>query len=269
MMPAFRRWSDYPRIRQESRHMNVNILALCGSSRKGSLNQKLLEIAVLGAIDAGAQITRISLRDLRLPIYEGDWEAEHGVPEAAQSVKALIAEHHGMLIATPEHNGGYTALLKNALDWASRPTTSDPSGLAVFEGKTAALISASPGLLGGMRSQIALQVVLNKIGVLVIPKSFALGAAHKAFDEQGRLTDAGADKSARDVGKSLVDVAAGLLKRSDSAAGLSFSPGLAPTPILGGQHDARADGMQVGSAAYGLDGKHRNDRQQLTRKDTP
>ena len=228
--------------------MNVKILALCGSSRKGSLNQKLLDVAVLGALDSGAHVTRISLRLLQLPIYDGDWEAEHGVPEAAQSVKTLIAEHHAMLIATPEHNGGYTALLKNTLDWASRPTPSDPSGLAVFEGKCAALVSASPGLLGGMRSQIALQVVLGKIGVLVIPKSFALGAAHKAFDEHGRLADANADKAVRDVGISLVGIAAGLLHRARSGAGINSTPGTTPGPILGTG--------QTGSAARGLDGIH-------------
>lgn len=198
--------------------MKVKILALCGSSRKGSLNQKLLDIAVPGAIDAGAQITKIRLGDLQLPIYGGDWEAEHGLPEAAHTFKALIAEHHAMLIATPEHNGGYTALLKNSLDWASRPTASDPSGLASFGGKAAALVSASPGAMGGLRSQIGLQVVLNKMGVLVIPTSFALGAAHKAFDAQGRLADANAEKMVREVGAALVDVTTGLLQRSHTVA---------------------------------------------------
>jgi chromate reductase len=198
--------------------MRVKILALCGSSRKDSLNQKLLDIAVLGAIDAGGEATRVRLGDLRLPIYEGDWEAAHGLPEAAHTFKALIAEHHALLIGTPEHNGGYTALLKNSIDWASRPTASDPSGLAPFGGKAAALVSASPGALGGLRSQIALQVSLNKIGVLVIPRSFALGAAHKAFDAQGHLADANAEKMAREVGAALVDVTAGLLKRPHAAA---------------------------------------------------
>jgi NAD(P)H-dependent FMN reductase len=87
------------------------------------------------------------------------------------------------LIATLEHNGGYTALLKNALDWMSRPN-GFPSG------KVAALISAPPGLLGGVKSQLSLQIVLNKLGVHVIPESFALGAAHQCFDAEGGLKDA-------------------------------------------------------------------------------
>jgi NAD(P)H-dependent FMN reductase len=144
-------------------------------------------------------------------------EAEYGLPEEAQTFKTLIAEHHAMLIGTPEHNGGYTALLKNSIDWASRPTGGDPSGLASFQGKLAALVSASPGAMGGLRSQIALQVTLNKIGVMVIPRSFALGAAHKAFDALGILVDSNAEKMVRDVGGALVDVTAGLVQKSLAA----------------------------------------------------
>jgi chromate reductase, NAD(P)H dehydrogenase (quinone) len=147
--------------------MQIKILAFCGSSRRDSLNQKLLDIAVLGALDAGAQ-SNMRLRDFPLPIYDGDWETEQGLPERARALKALIAEHHALLIATPEHNGGYTALLKNALDWASRPVESDPTGLEVFAGKVAAMVSAYPGVSGGMRAQIALQISLNKLGLLVI-----------------------------------------------------------------------------------------------------
>lgn len=249
--------------------MNVKILAFCGSSRKESLNQKLLDIAAQGATDAGAQVTPISLRDLRLPIYDGDWEAEHGVPEAAQGVKALLAEHHALLIASPEHNGGYTALLKNTLDWASRPTSGDPSGLAAFEGKVAALLSASPGLLGGVRSQIALQAVLNKIGVLVIPKSFALGAAHKAFDGEGRLTDAQGGKSVRDVGIALVDVAASLATRSDGGPDFRSTPESASS--FRGHPQAphgQAQGAPAASAACGFDDPRPDDGQQHAREDT-
>lgn len=115
--------------------MQIKILALCGSSRRDSLNQKLLDIASLGAVDASAQVSLIRWLDFPLPIYDGDWETEHGLPERARALKVLLAQHHALLIATPEYNGGYTALLKNALDWASRPSESDPTGLEVFAGK--------------------------------------------------------------------------------------------------------------------------------------
>ena len=107
----------------------IRILALSGSSRRDSLNQKLLDQAALGAGAAGAEVTSIRLSDFDLPIYDADWEAEHGLPKGAQVLKALLADDQGLLIATPEHNGGYTALLKNALDWMSRPNGFLPARL--------------------------------------------------------------------------------------------------------------------------------------------
>jgi chromate reductase, NAD(P)H dehydrogenase (quinone) len=177
----------------------IKILALSGSSRHGSLNQKLLDQAVVGARAAGAEVTVVRLSDFDLPIYDADFEAEHGLPKGAMALKALLVTHQGLLIATPEHNGGYTALLKNALDWMSRP-----NGFSA--GKVAALLSASPGLLGGVKSQLSLQIVLAKLGVHVIPDSFALGAAHQAFDAQRRLRDVNVEKAVRNVGAALVGV---------------------------------------------------------------
>src|SRR3984893_11471057 len=172
------------------RHDMIRILALSGSSRRDSLNQKLLDQAADGARAAGAEVTSVRLSDFELPIYDIDWEAEHGLPKGAQALKALLADDQGLLIATPEHNGGYTALLKNALDWVSRPD-GFPSG------KIAALASASPRLLGGVKSQLSLQIVLGKLGVHVIPNSFALGAAHPCFDAEGGLKDADVEKARR------------------------------------------------------------------------
>jgi chromate reductase, NAD(P)H dehydrogenase (quinone) len=177
----------------------VRILALSGSSRRESLNQRLLDQAALGAHAAGAEVTSIRLSDFELPVYDADWEAEHGLPTGAEALKALLAGHQGLLIATPEHNGGYTALLKNALDWMSRPS-GFPSG------KFAALVSASPGLLGGVKSQLSLQIVLGKLGVQVIPESFALGAAHQCFDAEGGLKDANVEKAVRGVGAALAEM---------------------------------------------------------------
>ena len=178
----------------------IRILALSGSSRRGSLNQKLLDQAALGARAAGAEVTSIRLSDFALPIYDADSEAEHGLPKGAQALKALLAGHQGLLIATPEHNGGYTALLKNALDWMSRP-----NGFPA--GKVTALISASPGLLGGVKSQLSLQIVLSKLSVHVIPKSFALGAADQFFDAEGDLKDANVERAVRGVGAALAEMA--------------------------------------------------------------
>jgi chromate reductase len=184
--------------------MQTKILCVCDSSRRDSLNQKLREIAALGATQQGGAATHIRLRDFQLPIYDGDIETMDGLPQQPLELKKRLAQHHALLMATPEYNGGYSGLLKNALDWMSRPTQEDHSGLREFSGKRAALVSASPGALGGVRSQIVLQVALSKLGLLVIPNAFALSHAHEAFDGLARLKDRTSDELARRVGAALV-----------------------------------------------------------------
>ncbi|WP_321910270.1 NAD(P)H-dependent oxidoreductase [Paraburkholderia sp. J11-2] len=183
----------------------MKILAFAGSSRSNSLNQKLLDIAAMAAIEAGAQVTSIHLRDYPLPFYCGDVEAQLGLPERAASLQALLAENDALLIASPDYNGGYSAILKNALDWMSRPSGDGKPGLAHFANKAVAVVSASPGPLGGSRGQLAIRGVLDKLGMLVIPQSFSLGNAHEAFDERHKLKDAKVENMVRAVGVALAD----------------------------------------------------------------
>lgn len=183
--------------------MTIKILAACGSARRASLNQKTLDLAAHGATQAGAEVTAIRLADFELPLYDADMEAEQGVPERVRALQALVAEHDALLIATPEYNGGYSALLKNAIDWISRPREDGSSGVALLAGKVAALVSASPGQLGGVRSQTGLRVVLDKLGMLVIPEAFALSVAHEAFDADGNMKDANAARLIEAVGAAL------------------------------------------------------------------
>jgi chromate reductase, NAD(P)H dehydrogenase (quinone) len=190
--------------------MAIKILAICGSARRDSLNQKVLDVAVRGAVEAGAEVTAVCLTDLALPIYDGDLEAESGLPTGAGELQALLAQHDALLIATPEYNGGYTALLKNAIDWLSRPREDGSSGVALFAGKAAALVSASPGQLGGLRSQTGMRTVLEKLGAHVIPQSFALSSAHEAFDGEGKMKDANAERLVAGVGGALSRTAAKL-----------------------------------------------------------
>ena len=82
--------------------MAIRILAISGSSRRESLNQKLLDIAAQGALDAGAEVTPVRLVDFDLPIYDGDREVEYGLPNGARKLQALVETHHALLIATPE-----------------------------------------------------------------------------------------------------------------------------------------------------------------------
>jgi NAD(P)H-dependent FMN reductase len=187
--------------------MSVRILAINGSSRRESLNQKLLDIAAHGARHAGAEVTTVRLGDFDLPIYDGDLEAERGLPDGARELQALVDRHQALLIATPEYNGGYTALLKNAIDWISRPRADGTSGVALLAGKAAALVSASPGQLGGLRSQAGMRTVLDKLGMIVIPQAFALSQAHEAFDIEGQLKDVNATRAVAGVGEALYGMA--------------------------------------------------------------
>lgn len=188
-------------------NMTVKILALCGSTRRGSVNRKLLDVAMRGAGDSGAEVRFVSLADYALPFYDGDFEQEYGIPAAARDLQRLLAEHDALLVASPEYNGGYTALLKNAIDWISRPLAGSGSGVQLFQGKVAAVISASPGPMGGIRSMLAMRGVLEKLGMLVTPQGFSLGTAHQAFDAHGNLIQEPVENEVRAVGAKLVETA--------------------------------------------------------------
>jgi chromate reductase len=168
---------------------SVRLLAFAGSLRSASFNRKLVLTLSDGAREAGAEVTALELRDHALPIYDGDIEAA-GMPEAVRRLQQLMREHDGLLISTPEYNGSMPALLKNTLDWISRPMPDGKSGTTLFRGKVAGICSASPGPLGGLRSLLVLRDALSKLGLWVAPTQFALGRADAAFDEEGRLVDA-------------------------------------------------------------------------------
>ncbi len=165
------------------------ILAFAGSTRTGSYNKTLVKLAAESARHAGAAVTLLDLRDLPLPLFDEDFETANGLPENAKKLKALLREHDGFLIASPEYNSSITGVLKNAIDWASRAETDEEPPLVCFRGKTAALVSASPGALGGLRGLVHLRAILGNIGVTVLPDSISISAAHEAFDESGKLKD--------------------------------------------------------------------------------
>jgi NAD(P)H-dependent FMN reductase len=122
------------------------ILAFAGSTREASYNKKLVKIAAEGARAAGAEVTYVDLRDLPMPLFDEDLEAKEGLPENVLKFKELMMAHQGFLITSPEYNGSITPLLKNAIDWASRPLPEEPPfALSCFRDKVAALMSASPG----------------------------------------------------------------------------------------------------------------------------
>ena len=169
--------------------MTPRILAFAGSLRRESFNKKLLPIAVRGARDAGAEVTLIDLADFPLPLFDQDLEAGQGMPENGKKLKKLFIDHDGLLVASPEYNSSLPAVLKNAIDWVSRPAPGEPS-LVAFRGKVATLMSASPGALGGLRGLVHVRSILGNIGVIVLPEQIAVAKAHEAFNADGALKDA-------------------------------------------------------------------------------
>src|SRR5215831_8860589 len=124
---------------QGANTMVPRILAFAGSTRRESFNKKLVPIAAKGARDAGADVTLIDLKDFPLPLFDQDFESEHGMPENGKKLKTLFIEHDGLLIASPEYNSSITGVLKNAIDWVSRPAPDAPP-LVAFRGKVATLM---------------------------------------------------------------------------------------------------------------------------------
>lgn len=162
------------------------ILAFAGSLRTDSYNKKLVKIAAEGARKAGASAEFVDLREFALPIFDEDLEKKEGPPAGATRLKQLMMQADGFLISSPEYNSSVSAALKNAIDWASRPAQGEKP-LAAFAGKSAVIMAASPGALGGLRGLVHLRAILGNISVIVLPEQRAISAAHEAFSGDGTL----------------------------------------------------------------------------------
>lgn len=169
---------------------NPAILAFAGSTRKDSFNRKLLRLATEIARQADLEIQHIELADYPMPFMDEDLEAEQGQPANATAIRRMMLEADGLLLACPEYNSSITPLMKNVIDWVSRKE-SGGGGLEPYENKKALLLGASPGKLGGKRAIAAVRSILGNIGVEVFDQEFTLPRAGDAFDDRGRLKDAG------------------------------------------------------------------------------
>lgn len=184
------------------------ILAFAGSTRIDSYNKKLVQIAAAGAKAAGAEVTYIDLRDIPMPLFDEDLEKE-GIPDNVRKFKDLMLENQGLLIASPEYNSSITAVLKNAIDWASRPTPTE-ARLSCFVNKVAAIMSTATGGLGGLRGLVHLRSILGNINVIVLPDQVTIPNALTAFNLDGNLTDGEKQKAVENLGKNLVEIVAKL-----------------------------------------------------------
>ena len=169
----------------------AKLLIFAGSTRQNSFNRRLAHAAADLARASGADVTQLELGDLDIPMYNADLEKQ-ATPPDVMKLKQILLDHPAWIICTPEYNGSYSALLKNTIDWASSPVKSDPAwadGFKSFTGKVVGMLSASPGVMGGLRSQSHLLPLLINLQCWVAPKAFALSRAGDAFDADGKLVN--------------------------------------------------------------------------------
>lgn len=182
------------------------ILALTGSLRKNSYSERIVKTAARGAERAGAEVNYIDLLDYPLPLYNHDEAGKDGFSRNAAELQKLLAQHDGLLVASPEYNGSLTGALKNAIDWASRANDEYKMG-AVFKGKFAAIMTQSPGAFGGIRCLGHLRDVLTVLLVNVLPTQIAVGKVHEMFDgDAAEMTDEKMKKTLEDLGASLAEM---------------------------------------------------------------
>jgi len=183
----------------------LKILVIPGSLRTGSLNARLAAVAAHEIAQAGAEVTRISLSDFPLPIYDGDLQARSGVPKHAVNLKRMIGVHQGVLIVTPEYNSSVPALVKNTIDWVSRVQDPHETRGQVFRERAFAIAAASGGRLGGTRALAALRLILTACHASVIPSQLALSFAGEAYDDNERLKHSADSDALKAMVRQLID----------------------------------------------------------------
>jgi chromate reductase len=189
----------------------LKILVIPGSLRTGSLNARLAAAAVHEFALAGVQVTRISLGDFPLPIYDGDLQTKSGVPKNAANLKRMMAAHHGVLIVTPEYNSSVPPLVKNIIDWVSRVHDTHEIRGQVFRERPFAIAAASEGRLGGTRALAALRLILSACQASVIPSQLALSFAGEAYDDMDRLKHPPDIEALKALVRQLIDVSQAMM----------------------------------------------------------
>ena len=184
---------------------NVNLIAFAGSLRKDSYNKQLVNVAAQKARELGAKVTFIDLKEYSLPLFDEDLEKEM-VPDNLPALRELFAQANGLLIASPEYNGSFSSVLKNTLDWLSRPAKDD-SYTPSYGQYTVGLMAASPGGLGGIRGLSHIRELMSNLGSLVVPNQIALGAAYEAFNAEGQLNNSAMDDRLQALAQQVVGLA--------------------------------------------------------------
>ncbi len=184
------------------------ILVIPGSLRSGSYNSRLAAIAAKEFALADAEVTRISLVDYPLPLFDAEMTAEVGPPQNAIQLQRMLEAHQGVFITSPEYSASVTPLLKNTLDWLSRARARPEPTYAAFRNCVFAIGAASSGPGGGVRSLLALRQILELgCGALVIPEQISVANAGDAFDDMDGLRDETLAASLKTLVRRLVDLA--------------------------------------------------------------
>jgi len=183
------------------------ILVMAGSLRSGSHNARLAALAAKELAFAEADVTRISLVDYPLPLFDADF-AVRGVPHHAVQLRRMLEAHQGVFIASPEYSASVSPLVKNAIDWVSRPRDRSEASYATFKGRVFALGAAANGAAGGLRGLMALRQVLELgCGALVIPEQINVGRAAQAFDDMDNLKEESLTAALKALVRRLIDMA--------------------------------------------------------------
>ncbi|MGD0023869.1 MAG: NAD(P)H-dependent oxidoreductase [Xanthobacteraceae bacterium] len=186
----------------------AKILVIPGSLRTGSHNARLAALAAKELALAEADVTRISLADYPLPLFDADLLAEAGPPHNAVQLRHMLEAHRGVFIASPEYSASVTPLLKNTIDWISRVRNRGEPTYAAFKNRVFAIGAASTGSAGGLRSLMALRQILELgCGALVIPEQVVVAHAAEAFDEMDNLKDQSLAAALKTVARRLVEMA--------------------------------------------------------------
>ncbi len=190
----------------------VKILVVPGSLRVGSQNVRLAALAARELALAGAEVTRISLEDYALPLFDSDLSGS-ALPPAAVQLKRMLTAHQGVFIAGPEYSASVAPLLKNASDWISRVREAGEPTYAAFKDRVFALGAATSGSGGGIRSLMAMRQILELgCGALVIPEQGSVPRADQAFDDRDNLKDETQAAALKTMARRLVELAS-LLRR--------------------------------------------------------
>ncbi len=184
------------------------ILVIPGSLRTGAHIARFAALAAKELALAEAEVTRISLEDYPLPLFDADLAADSGMPQPAVQLKKMLMAHQGVFITSPEYSASVTPLLKNTIDWVSRVREAGEPTYAAFKNRVFALGAATASSGGGVRSLMALRQILELgCGALVIPEQISVPRAEQAFDDMDNLKDENLAAALKTLARRLVGLA--------------------------------------------------------------